>query len=78
MTPLRPDWRKPAGIAAILLLVLAWAVLVASFSGIVGRLPALVQALFYCVVGMIWIVPLKPLLRWSQTGRWSADPEGRD
>lgn len=78
MTTPQPSWRKPAGIAAILLLILLWAVLVASFAGPVGRLPALVQALFYLVVGIAWIAPLGPLLRWSQTGRWKQGPKGRD
>jgi len=32
----------------------------------------LVQALFYLVMGIVWIVPLKPLLRWSETGSWRA------
>lgn len=73
-----PSWRKPAGIAAILLLILFWAVLVASFAGTVSRWPVLVQALFYLVVGVAWVIPLGPLLRWSQTGRWrrtETDPD---
>ena len=73
-----PSWRRPAGIAAILLLILIWAVLVATFAGQIGRLPILVQALFYLVVGIAWIAPLKPLLRWSQTGRWRNGPSERD
>lgn len=68
--PPEPSWRKPAGIAAILLLIVLWAALVASFAHAVSRWPVLVQALFYLVVGVAWIVPLGPLLRWSQTGRW--------
>lgn len=67
---MEPSWRRPAGIAAILLLIIVWAVLVASLSGIVGRWPILLQALFYLVAGIAWIAPLKPLLRWSQTGQW--------
>lgn len=70
---IQPAWRKAAGIAAILLLIAAWAVLVASFAGEIGRWPILVQALFYLVVGIAWIAPLRPLLRWSETGRWRAD-----
>ena len=67
---MEPNWRRPAGIAAILLLIVVWAILVASLSGIVGRWPILLQALFYLVAGIAWIAPLKPLLRWSQTGQW--------
>lgn len=76
MTPHEPSWRKPAGITAILLLIVTWAVLVATFAPFIARWPALVQALFYLVVGIAWIVPLGPLLRWSQTGRWRrGDPD---
>lgn len=78
MTPPQPSWRKPAGIAAILLLITVWAVLVASLAGFVGRWPVIVQALFYLFVGIAWIAPLKPLLRWSETGRWRALPGGED
>ena len=66
----RPSWRKGAGIAGILLLIVLLAVLVASFSGVVGRWPMLAQALFYLVIGVVWIAPLKPLLRWMETGRF--------
>ena len=65
-----PSWRKPAGIFAILALIAVWAVLVASLSGSVGRWPVLVQAVFYLVAGIAWIVPLKPLLQWMETGRF--------
>jgi len=67
---MEPNWRRPAGIAAILLLIIVWAILVASLSGIVGHWPILLQGLFYLVAGIAWIAPLKPLLRWSQTGQW--------
>ena len=73
-----PSWRRGAGIAAIILLILFWAVLIATFSSTVGRWPVLVQALFYLVVGIAWIAPLKPLLRWSQTGQWRDGSRERD
>jgi len=68
----RPSWRKGAGIAAILLLIAALAVLVASFSGMVGQWPVVGQAMFYLVIGIVWIMPLRPLLRWMETGRFRA------
>ena len=73
-----PNWRRPAGIAAILFLIALWAVLIATFASEIGRLPILVQALFYLIVGITWIAPLKPLLRWSQTGQWRQRRDGRD
>lgn len=63
-----PSPRKLAGIALILLLIGAWATFVASLARVVGGWPILVQAPFYLVMGIIWIVPLKPLVRWIQTG----------
>ena len=68
----KPKWRTGAGIIGILLLIVLLAVFVASFSGTVGRWPALVQAVFYLVIGIVWIAPLKPLLRWMETGRFTA------
>ena len=75
---MEPSWRRLAGIGAILLLILLWAVVIATFANKIGRLPILVQAVFYLVVGIAWIAPLKPLLRWSQTGQWRQRRDGRD
>ena len=66
----QPSWRKPTGIFAILALIAVWAVLVVSFSAEIGGWPVLAQALFYLVAGIVWILPLKPLLRWMETGRF--------
>jgi hypothetical protein len=67
--PPRPSWRTGAGIALILLLIALWAALVASLAPFVSRWPVLVQAAFYLVMGIAWILPLKPLIRWSQRRR---------
>jgi len=64
--------RAAAGTALILLLIVLWAALVASLTSISGKWPILVQGAFYLVMGIAWIIPLKPLIRWIQTGRWSA------
>lgn len=63
---MKPSWRKPAGILLILLLIACWAVLVVTLA---ERLPALawpLKALFFLVAGLVWILPLKPLLRWME------------
>ena len=51
-------------------LIAAWAVLVVSLATFVENWPALMQALYYLVAGIAWIAPLKPLLRWMETGRF--------
>ena len=75
---IHPSWRKPASILAILLLILIWAALVATFAEAIGRWPTLVQALFYLVTGLVWIAPLRPLLRWAETGRLRDTPPPKD
>lgn len=67
---IEPSGRKLAGIALIVALIAIWALLVASLSGSIGGWPVLAQALFYLVSGIIWIAPLKPLLRWMETGQF--------
>jgi predicted membrane channel-forming protein YqfA (hemolysin III family) len=70
--PLAPSSRKLIGIALILLLIVFWAAFVATLAPIVGRWPILVQAPFYLIMGTAWIIPLKPLIRWSQSGQFRA------
>lgn len=72
MKPPDPSARKLAGIALIVLLVAIWAAFVASFAQVVGQWPVLVQAPFYLIMGIAWIIPLKPLIRWIQTGSFRA------
>ncbi|HEX6073588.1 MAG TPA: DUF2842 domain-containing protein [Sphingomicrobium sp.] len=72
--PPQPSARKLVGIALILLLILFWAAFVASLAPFVGRWPILVQAPFYLVMGIIWIIPLRPLIRWIESGRWRKPP----
>ena len=61
-----PSWRKPAAILAIFVLIAGLAVFVASVARFVGNWPVLVQAIFYLAAGLVWIAPLKPLLRWAE------------
>ena len=65
-----PSWRKPFGMFVILALIAVWAVLVLLASPLIERLPALLQAVVYTIAGIVWILPLKPLLSWMETGVW--------
>ena len=70
MPAAQPSSRTLIGIALILLLIGLWAAFVASLAQVVGTWPILVQAPFYLVMGIAWIIPLKPLVRWIQTGSY--------
>ena len=61
-----PSWRKPAGAFAIIALIIVWTVAVVSLSGEIARLPTIVQAIIYLVAGVVWILPLRPLLVWME------------
>jgi hypothetical protein len=65
-----PSPRKPLGILGILLLIAVWAFIVASFSKTVGNWHIAAQSIFYLIAGTAWIIPLGPLLRWMEGGKW--------
>ena len=65
-----PSWRKPAGMFIILALIAIWCIGIVSASAIVGAWPSWLQLPFYLVTGIVWIMPLRPLLLWMETGRW--------
>lgn len=67
---MKPTWRKPAGVLSLVAGLILYAALIVAFSGPIGTLPALAQAPVYLILGILWILPLKPLLRWMETGKW--------
>ncbi len=67
---MKPSWRKPAGMLAILAIIGGLAALVGSFSAEIGNLHPILQGIVYVFCGLIWIAPLKPLLSWMETGRF--------
>jgi hypothetical protein len=75
--PPSPSPRTLAGIALIVLLIVLWAAFVASLARVVGQWPVLVQAAYYLIMGIVWIIPLKPLVRWMLTGSFRTDGQPR-
>ena len=67
---LEPSWRQPFGILLILIWITVWSVLVASASSSIAGLHWTVHAAYYLSAGIVWILPLRPLLMWMETGRW--------
>ena len=77
-----PTLLERVGEAIIVPLMLAiialWAFIIASLDTVIGALPMALQLIIYAVAGIIWILPMKPLLLWMETGRWrvpSDNPE---
>jgi membrane protein implicated in regulation of membrane protease activity len=66
----KPSWRKPLGMFMILGLIFVWAIVILIFTPAVLALAWPLQALFFAIVGIAWIIPLKPLLRWMELGRF--------
>jgi hypothetical protein len=54
------------------MLIVVWAALAVTAFGWIEHLPWPVHALYFLAAGIVWILPLKPLLRWMETGRWRA------
>lgn len=72
---MEPSWRKPAGIIGLLIYISAYALIVTSFGEALSRLPTALTVIAYMLFGVAWIVPLKPLFLWMNTGRWTAPPK---
>ncbi len=67
---MKPTWRKPFGMFLILAMIIFWSWAIVSFSTEIGRLHIILQIAAFAVTGILWIAPLKPLLRWMELGKW--------
>jgi membrane protein implicated in regulation of membrane protease activity len=61
---LSPAAKRALGAFAILIFLLAYIVLVASFASVIGAWPVWIQAVFYAVAGIVWVFPLRPVFTW--------------
>ena len=68
---MKPTLRKPVGIFAMIAIILLWAIIVASFSPLIGALPGIAQLVIYAFAGIIWILPMGRLMLWMETGRFT-------
>ena len=71
VAPPEPSWRKPAGIAILLLAIAIWAVIVVTLIEML-QLPEWAAAIAFVLGGFawLWLLPMKRLLRWMELGRW--------
>jgi hypothetical protein len=68
----KPTLRIPLGILALVTALALYALGVLLASPWIERLPVLAQTLVYLVLGVAWLLPLRPFLIWMETGRWRA------
>jgi len=63
--------RKFIGAAAIIAFVVVYALVAMALSQArpIQEAPGLVQALCYAVIGMAWVLPVMPLIRWMEGRR---------
>jgi hypothetical protein len=53
-------------------MIAAIGALVWVFGPNIAMLPFVVQMALYATLGIVWILPLRPLLIWMETGKWRA------
>ncbi|MCA1653466.1 MAG: DUF2842 domain-containing protein [Sphingomicrobium sp.] len=61
--------RRTLGVFAIMALIAAEALLIVACANFIAPWPILAQALFYLAAGLVWLLPLKPLLMWMNNSR---------
>lgn len=65
-----PTWRIPFGILLLVIALTAYALIVARYvPDLIGHWHGLIQTIVYLVLGLAWLLPLKPFLLWMETGR---------
>ncbi|HEX2137716.1 MAG TPA: DUF2842 domain-containing protein [Microvirga sp.] len=70
---MRRRTRKLVGTAAILIVVIVYGPLAMALADSrIALAPQALQVLAYIVLGLVWILPLLPLIRWME----KPDPEG--
>ncbi len=69
---MKPTLRRPAGILGMIAYLIVYAGLVVRLLAPIGMLPWYVAVPLYAVLGCLWLLPMKPLLQWMETGTWRA------
>lgn len=67
---MRPRARKFIGAAVMIAFVVVYALVAMALAQArpVQEAPGLLQALIYMIIGMGWVLPMLPLIRWMEGG----------
>jgi hypothetical protein len=70
-----PTWRIPVGIFALFIGLMAYGIVIARYAPeIIGGWSGGAQTVVYVVLGLVWLLPLRRILIWMETGSWSPPP----
>lgn len=67
---MEPSLRKPFGMFGLIIYIALYALIVAALFEPITKLHVLIQTPVWLVLGIAWVLPLKPFLRWMETGKW--------
>lgn len=73
--PPEPSWRKPVGILGLIGYLVVYALAVTAFADELSSLPQWVATTIYLIAGVVWVLPLRPLFLWMNTGRWTHEDD---
>ena len=68
--PPEPSWRKPVGMLGLIIYMIVYALVVSVLADNLIGAPRIIELLAYVAAGLAWVLPLKPLFLWMNTGRW--------
>ncbi len=69
---MRKSVRKLIGTIVLLAFIIVYALLAMAIAeGRIRDAPALIQTVVYIVLGLVWVLPVMPLIRWMER----PDPE---
>jgi len=66
----KPSLRKPFGVLLLIAFLALYVAVATKVAAPVLKLPALAQAPVWLLLGILWVPPLFPLMRWIETGRF--------
>ncbi len=69
---MKPSSRKPVGVLSIVVGLALYAGVAARLVASLGTLPWYIAVPVYAILGAAWLLPMRPLLQWMETGTWRA------
>ena len=70
MTDPKPSLRKPFGVLLLIVLIAVYAAVAVAVAEPGTRLHVLLQLPVWILLGIAWVFPARPLVRWIETGRF--------